>query len=66
MYRQVLESIDGIGIYPVISLVIFLAFFAAIVVWLLKVDNNYLKKMGSLPLDQSETIKNFTGDNNEI
>jgi cbb3-type cytochrome oxidase subunit 3 len=66
MYRQILETIDGIGIYPVISLIIFFVFFAAMVVWLLKADNNYLERMGRLPLDQSETNKNFTGDNNEI
>lgn len=66
MYRQILESIDGIGIYPVISLIIFISFFAAMVIWLLKADNSYLRRMGSLPLDQSE-IKNYsTGDKNEI
>jgi hypothetical protein len=66
MYRQILESIDGIGIYPVISLVIFFAFFTAMIIWLFRADNNYLRRMGNLPLDQSETNKNFTGDNNEI
>jgi len=65
MYRQVLESIEGIGIYPVISLVIFLGFFIGLVVWLVKVDKDYLDRMGRLPLDQAGTNKNFTGDNNE-
>jgi len=65
MYRQVLESIEGIGIYPVISLVIFLGFFIGLVVWLIKVDKDYLDRMRQLPLDQAETNKNFTGDNNE-
>ena len=66
MYRQVLESIEGIGIYPVISLVIFLAFFIGLVVWLIRVDKGYLERMGKLPLDHAEINKNFTGDNNEI
>jgi hypothetical protein len=66
MYRQVLESIEGIGIYPVISLVIFLGFFIGLVAWLIRVDKGYLERMRKLPLDHAETNKNFTGDNNEI
>ena len=66
MYKQILESIEGIGIYPIISLVMFFFFFVIMIIWLFKMDKNYLKRMEHLPLDQNESKKIFTGDNNEI
>ncbi|MFO7447863.1 MAG: cbb3-type cytochrome c oxidase subunit 3 [Ignavibacteriaceae bacterium] len=62
MYRQILESIDGVGIYPVITLIIFFLFFVIMIVWLIKADKNYLKRMAQLPLDHNDSNKNYTGE----
>jgi hypothetical protein len=51
MYKQVLQGIEGIEIYPIISMIVFILFFITIIIWIIKADKNYLKKMGSLPLE---------------
>lgn len=51
MYKEILQSIEGIELYPLISLFIFLALFAGITIWILKLDKKYVKKMETLPLD---------------
>jgi len=53
MYKEILQSIEGIEIYPLISLFIFLALFTGITIWILKLDKKYVKKMEALPLDDS-------------
>lgn len=51
MYKQVLEQIDGVEIFPIISLVIFFIFFLFILGWVLTLNKNYISKMENLPLD---------------
>lgn len=66
MYKELLQSIEGISLYPIISLIVFILFFAIILIWMFKVDNNYIKKMENLPLEKDEeNIFNNTGDLNE-
>lgn len=63
MYKEILQSIEGVSVYPIISLIVFVLFFAAIIFWMIKVDKNYIKKMENLPFENTEE-KNFnkTGD----
>jgi hypothetical protein len=66
MVRDVLQSIEGISLYPIISLIIFVAFFIILIIWMIKVDKNYIKKMKNLPLEkEDENDINNTGDLNE-
>jgi cytochrome c oxidase cbb3-type subunit IV len=51
MYKSVLESISGVDIYPIVSLVIFFLFFTGVIIWVFKADKSYINKMGSLPLE---------------
>ena len=63
MHKELLQSIDGVSIYPIISLIVFVLFFAVILIWMLKVDKNYIKKMENLPLEKEEGNSfNNTGD----
>lgn len=65
MYRNVLESIEGIEIYPVISLLMFFIFFIVLLIRTLKIDNNFIKRMSELPLEnENHSNNNFVGDNN--
>ena len=50
MFRQYLEGITGIGIYPLISLVVFFLFFTGMFIWAVKTDKEHLKKMSYAPL----------------
>jgi cytochrome c oxidase cbb3-type subunit 4 len=52
MYKEILQSIEGIEIYPLISLFIFLALFAVITIWIFRLDKKYIKQMEALPLDE--------------
>jgi cytochrome c oxidase cbb3-type subunit 4 len=66
MYKEVLQSIEGIGIYPIISMIVFVVFFAIVLVWYFKADKKYLKKMSNLPLDNDEkSNSNNTGENHD-
>ena len=63
MYKEILQSIEGVSVYPIISLIVFVLFFAVILVWMLKVDKNYIKKMENLPFENEEENNfNNTGD----
>jgi cytochrome c oxidase cbb3-type subunit IV len=66
MIRDVLQSVEGISVYPIISLIIFVLFFAILIIWMIKVDKKYINKMKNLPLekeDKNEIIN--TGELNE-
>ncbi len=66
MASKYLESIEGIAAYPLFSLIVFFVFFVALLVWALRADKGYLKKMGELPLDlENNQHKIITGDYNE-
>ena len=62
MYKEVLRSMEGVDIYAVISLVIFLLFFAVLVYWFFKVDKKYLNEMENIPLQNDDVLNsNKTG-----
>ncbi len=66
MIRNLLQSIEGVEIYPLISLLVFLIFFVAILVWMFKIDKNYIKEMEQLPLDSNNNRNlNSTGETND-
>ena len=56
MYKELLQSIEGIEIYPIISLLIFIAFFIGVVIWIVRMDKKYVKEMESLPLQNDGDI----------
>lgn len=46
-----MESIVGVEIYPMISLLIFFTFFVALFWWVFTAKKEYIKKVSCLPLD---------------
>ena len=56
MKRVVLESIEGVEIYPIISLVIFVGMFIVAMLYIVKMDKGFISKMGNLPLPSFEKI----------
>jgi cbb3-type cytochrome oxidase subunit 3 len=66
MIRNLLQSIEGVEIYPLISLVVFIIFFMVILVWMFRIDKNYIKEMEQLPLDSNNNRNlNSTGNTND-
>ena len=46
-----MESITGIEIYPMISLLIFFAFFVVLFWWVFTSKKEYINKVSQIPLD---------------
>lgn len=49
-----LESIEGVAIYPIISLLIFFLFFAALFWWVVTARKDYINEVSNLPLEKEE------------
>lgn len=52
-----LESIAGVSIFPMISLLIFVTFFAACLWYVIKVDDRSMDIMKNIPLDEGNPNK---------
>ena len=57
-FRHYLESITGIGIYPMVSLIIFFGFFTLLAIWAFKANKGYISTLKNMPMD------NTTGNTN--
>jgi cytochrome c oxidase cbb3-type subunit IV len=63
MFKDVLQSIEGIEIYTIISMLIFIVFFIGMIIWLFKVDKKYIKDMSELPLnEENNSVSNYSGE----
>lgn len=63
MFKEVLQSIEGIGIYTIVSMIIFMLFFIGMTIWLFKVDKKYIKTMSELPLkEDNNQVSNYSGE----
>lgn len=54
MFKNTLNSIEGVSIYPIFSLIVFMIFFTALGVWVFKADKKYVKHMENLPFDSEK------------
>lgn len=54
MYKDVLRSIAGIEMFPVISLLVFVAVFVVMLVWVWRLDPRRLSELANLPLDDAD------------
>ncbi len=62
MYKDILQSIDNIAIWPIISFVIFFIFFICLLLWVFTADKKLIEKMENLPIDDCDR-KNETNLN---
>lgn len=54
MYKDVLRSIAGIEMFPVISLLVFVTVFVVMLVWAWRLDPQRLSELANLPLDDAD------------
>lgn len=45
-----MTSIDGISIYPIVSLLIFVLFFTALIIWVVRTDKKTIDEVSKYPL----------------
>lgn len=49
-----LNNIEGVAIYPIISLTIFITIFVLISIWAMRIRKPEVQKMSNLPFDENE------------
>lgn len=52
-FKNYLESITGVSIYPMASLIIFFAFFTLLAIWALKANKGYINALKNMPVDNT-------------
>lgn len=62
MYRDVLQSIKGVDVYAIISLIIFVLFFLVVVIKLLRMNKDQIKYMAELPLESENNSQKLKGE----
>jgi hypothetical protein len=55
MYSDILRRIAGIEVFPLISLVLFVAVFTVVLVWTVRLDAAGVARLSHLPLDESDS-----------
>lgn len=64
MYKDILNQIDHVAIWPIISFVIFFLFFLGLLWWVFAVDKLFIEKMGKLPLEDEPAVQQNEGSKN--
>lgn len=57
MYKNVLQSIENIEIWPVISFVIFFVFFLCLLLFVFTTDKKFIDRMKVMPIDLADQEK---------
>jgi cbb3-type cytochrome oxidase subunit 3 len=52
-----MESIEGIEIYPIISLLIFFLFFVGLFWWVFTAKKDYVEEVSQIPLDNDNNTE---------
>ncbi len=49
-----LENIEGVAIYPIISLLIFFIFFVGLFFWVITMKKSHIQEVSNLPLENDQ------------
>lgn len=60
MLEHITQNMNGIEIFGIFSICLFLAFFTTMLVWAALLKKSYLDSMQELPLESAEKIPNDT------
>lgn len=56
MYKEVLRSMEGVAVFPSISLILFFVFFVLLITYLVKRGKHHWDDVANLPLETDENI----------
>ncbi|MFI5202766.1 MAG: cbb3-type cytochrome oxidase subunit 3 [Candidatus Kapaibacterium sp.] len=59
MEDKVVTSIPGIDLYPIVSLLIFVAFFVGLIIWTFRTDRTRLEAIAQSPLDDERRSRDL-------
>lgn len=54
--KHTMETISGIEIFPIISLVIFFTFFVGLLIWVVKTKKQYINHVEHLPFEDNSNL----------
>lgn len=63
MIRELLQHIEGIEIYPVISLLLFVSVFFYMTYKVIRMDGGHVDRMSRLPLEAGDESNDGENDN---
>ena len=63
MFENYLSGIKNIGVYPLISLLVFFAFFLSLFIWWALASKKHLEEMSNLPLKETNDVENDKPNN---
>jgi cytochrome c oxidase cbb3-type subunit IV len=66
MYKDILQNMDHVAIWPVISFIIFFTFFIVLLWWVFTVDKNFINEMSRKPLQDGPETSNDVEPLNRI
>jgi cytochrome c oxidase cbb3-type subunit 4 len=58
MYNDILRSIAGIEVFPVVSLILFVTVFTAVLISVARMERARAQRFANLPLDESARARN--------
>ena len=58
MYKETLRSIDGVSLFPVIAILIFVIFFLIVLYLVIRMDKNKVQEFSALPLENGPENSN--------
>jgi uncharacterized membrane protein len=58
--KHLMTGIDGIEIYPIMSLIIFFTFFVILFIWVMTAKKQHIDHVSNLPFDSSTKNDNQT------
>ncbi|MFE3867971.1 cbb3-type cytochrome oxidase subunit 3 [Flavobacterium sp. LS2P90] len=59
MFEQIkhnMETIEGVSIYPILSLLIFFIFFVGLGIWVFSYKKEKINEMSQIPLNDNQTV----------
>lgn len=65
MFSNNLSSIDGVSIFPVISLVLFFGFFVILIYKVIRTKQSYIREVEKIPLTDNDNFNNNSEIKNE-
>lgn len=57
--KEYAATIDGVSIYPVISLLIFFVFFIVLLFYVKKMDKTKVEELRNIPLEGEKSVSKF-------
>ena len=59
MFEQIkhnMETIAGVSIYPILSLLIFFTFFVVLGIWVFSYKKQKIEELSHIPLNENQTV----------